>query len=187
MKRIKIIREGIITNQARFETEEMLNDWLQKEILNLSFGHPERILTEQVNEPTIGDDLKAKATLVEDFELDGIAYKRYTIPAEFTYEIEDITAQVEAEDRRLNLIAQGEKTAQACKNAFNLIAGYNQYRALSSAQKDQMAALFAPVVQALKIYERPSMAKALVTAIEPDGVLVTAEMKADMLEVLKDF
>ena len=186
MKKIKIIKNAQVTNEATFANDELLNEWLTTETTNLSFGHPERLIIDYVENP-ISEELKALAVEVTQVDVNGEMRDQYKIPSEFSYEIEDITVQVEGETRRLSLIAQGEKTALACKDAFNLIAGYNQFRALSSAQKDQMASLFSPIVQALKIYERPSVAKALVTAIEPDGILVTSEMKADMLEILKDF
>lgn len=186
MKRISIIKNNQITNQASFANDELLNEWLNRETLNLSFGYPERNLIDNPLNP-VSEELKAIAISTEQVEIGGIAFTSYKIPAEFTYEIEDITAEVEAEDRRNSLIAQGEKTAKACKDAFNLISGYNQYRTLTSAQKDQMTATFAPIVQALKIHERPSLAKSMIVAIEPDGVLVTEQMKADMLEVLKEF
>lgn len=167
-KKVIVKKNDEIVQFVIFHDEQVMNEWIEMLSINHPFGKPEHQVKVDEN------DMSDTAEMI-------------TVPSEYEVIIEDITVQVEGETRRLSLIAQGEKTALACKDAFNLIAGYNQFRALSSAQKDQMASLFSPIVQALKIYERPSVAKALVTAIEPDGILVTSEMKADMLEILKDF
>lgn len=78
MKKISIIKQGQITNQATFANDELLNKWLTKELANNSFGLPEREKLDEMGKPT-GE----------------------IIPAEFTYEIEDITLEIEAEKAKI--------------------------------------------------------------------------------------
>jgi len=179
MKKYNVVKNGKIISSY---TSDFADETYRED----NWGKPERLLIDYPLAP-LSEELKAMSSEVSQVEVNGEMLNQYKIPAEYTVEIEDITAESEAQERVTALIAQGEKTSKACKDAFNLIAGYNQFRQMTSEQKNEMTTLFAPIVQALKIYERPSVAKALVSAIVPDGVLVTEQMKADMLEVLKDF
>lgn len=79
MKRIFIYKNDIITNGAEFETQEELDAWLSGHIGKNTFGLPERpelALNEETGE----------------MEPTGVI-----LPAEYTIEIEDITAQIEQE------------------------------------------------------------------------------------------
>lgn len=104
MKKISIIRNGQITNQATFANDELLNEWLNRETLNLSFGYPERDLVDTPTNP-VSEELKAIAISSEQVTIDGIEYTSYKIPSEFSYEIEDISEEVKAkkekEDKKL--------------------------------------------------------------------------------------
>lgn len=185
MKRIKIIKNAQVTNEATFANDELLNEWLTTETLNLSFGHPERLIVDYVENP-ISEELKAIAIEVTQVDVNGEMRDQYKIPSEFSYEIEDITLEVEKQDRIAQKIAIGQITDKACNDAFMLIQGYNIERQLTSAQKTEMTTLFMPALQAIQV-RRPSQLKQYIQSITPDGVLVTQEMKDDILELLKVF
>jgi len=89
-------------------------------------------------------------------------------------------------DRIANKILIGQITDKACNDAFTYIQGANVDRNLTSAQKTEMATLFAPALQAIQV-KRPGQLKAYIASITPDEVLITTEMKEDLLEILKAF
>jgi hypothetical protein len=157
-----------ITNEASFSTMGELNSWLEKEIANESFGKA------------------AYDEIVRDEADPGIIIETINHAAEYTVEIEDITLVTEKreslEDKRL----KGANARKACIDALDVIAGYNLDRVLSAEQITQMQSTFGTIQSAL-MTNRPSSAKALITAITPDGVLVSEAMKEDILEVLKDY
>lgn len=86
--------------------------------------------------------------------------------------------------RKEDLIALGKKSREACDKALDLIAGYNLSNTLTDEQITQMTTTFSPIVMALSVHKRPNLAKSLISAITPDGAIVTEQMKADLLEVL---
>lgn len=96
---------------------------------------------------------------------------------------EELKALSETSQRTSDLIEQGQITRMRCDKALSLITGYNQDRELTSEQITSMQTTFAPILSALMV-GRPNSAAALVEAVEPDGVLVTEQMKADILSVL---
>lgn len=76
MFRAIIKRENKITNQNENNSREDLVSWLEREIANGSFGKPER-------EEIIFDETGKELEVIKH-------------PTEFTYEIVDITAEIEA-------------------------------------------------------------------------------------------
>ena len=82
MKRISITRNGQITNQAEFKTEQELNEWFENEKKNKSFGENEREETDDMGKPT-----------------------GKILPPDYTFEIEDITQEVkdkkDKEDKKI--------------------------------------------------------------------------------------
>jgi hypothetical protein len=79
MKQTTILKNGVMTHRGQFESQQELDAWLAKHIAKNTFGLPERpelALNEETGE----------------MEATGVI-----LPAEFTIEIEDITAQVEQE------------------------------------------------------------------------------------------
>lgn len=185
MKKIKIIKNAQVTHEATFANDELLNEWLATETLNLSFGHPERLIIDYAENP-ISEELKALAIEVTQVDVNGEMRYQYKIPSEFSYEIEDITLEVEKQSRIAQKIAIGQITDKACNDVFMLIQGYNVERQLSSEQKTEMTNLFLPALQAIQV-RRPSQLKQYISSITPDGILVTEEMKSDILELLSNF
>ena len=67
-----------------------------------------------------------------------------------------------------------------CDSLLDLVAGNNLEKSLTIAQIDQMETDYADLLAALKNY-RPDKAFALITAMTPDGTLVTQEDKDEYL------
>lgn len=84
------------------------------------------------------------------------------------------------------LIAAGAKADHDCKRVLHLIGGFNLQPGRTQDQINSMVGAFGPIVQALSL-GRPGVAKALIQAIEPDGTVVTQQMKELALEQLKDW
>jgi hypothetical protein len=80
----------------------------------------------------------------------------------------------------------GRIAREACLSALDIIAGYNIERNLTKEQKDQMLVNFSGILQALQS-NRPGLALALITATEPDGVLITQEIKDEVIADLNSF
>jgi len=79
MFKISIIKNNNISHEAQFETQLQVDAWLAKHVAKNTFGLPERSEL-ALNEET------------GEMEPTGVI-----LPAEFTIEIEDITAQIEQE------------------------------------------------------------------------------------------
>lgn len=163
-----------------FETELEAQNWLNSQI-----GKPHRLPERIVS---ISDDYAQEDVLeVIEEEIDGVMQQTSVrLKAQFTSEIIDISAQVQAEQAKQARLLAGKAARQACESVMDLISGYNLERSLTAEQVSQMAATFAPIIQLLQV-SRPSSAKALISAIEPDGVLVTAQMKQDCLDLLANY
>lgn len=96
-----------------------------------------------------------------------------------------LSAKAEQEAKQAKIEA-GKQAREVCEKVLDLIAGYNLSRSLSIEQITQMQALLSNSEAALRA-GRPSLAKSLISAIIPDEVLVTAQMKADALELLANY
>lgn len=83
-------------------------------------------------------------------------------------------------------IAIGKKAKEACENVLDLISGYNLNRELTVEQISVMQTNFASIEKALQS-GRPSLAKAYISQVVADGVLVTEEMKEMALLLLADY
>lgn len=79
--------------------------------------------------------------------------------------------------------AKGMLARQMCEEALDTVAGHNIANSLTPAQKDQMETDFAPIMVKLSA-NRPAQARALIAAVAVDGVMVTQELKDELLEVL---
>lgn len=187
MKRISIIKNNKVTNLAEFETEKELSEWLDKEKLNKSFGENERELLDTPMNP-VSEELKAIANsseIVTDSE--GNKHTSYKIPAEYSISIEDITVEVEARERVERLKSLGRASSKACEDALDLISGYNTTRQLTAEQITQMQESFAPIVTLLSVVKRAGSAHVAISQVVADGVIVTQEMKDDLLTILAPF
>lgn len=109
-----------------------------------------------------------------------------TIPAEFSYEIEDITEQYNFEQKKIGLINKGNSFLQSCQNCLSIIGAYNDDRGLTVEQITQMATSFAQIESTLN-RRMPKTSKQLIANINPDGILVTEELKNLLLDELKEY
>jgi hypothetical protein len=90
----------------------------------------------------------------------------------------------QAKDQEINdKINQGRADRLKCEAALDLVAGYNRSNALTIEQINQMQQTFAQAESLLRA-GRPDFAAQVITLIEPDGVLITQEMKDNVLELL---
>jgi hypothetical protein len=98
--------------------------------------------------------------------------------AEFTYEITEVGQLVISADelRVLELKKIGVASRLMCQHCLDLIAGFNLERSLTAEQITTMQSTFGNIQIAL-MTSRPSSAKALISAIVPDEILITTEMK----------
>lgn len=97
--------------------------------------------------------------------------------------IETVEAAQAAEALKQARIASGAADREKCQKALDLIAGYNRERTLTIEQITQLQQTFAQAESLLRA-SRPDFAKIVITAIVPDGILVTEEMKQDVLSLL---
>lgn len=94
-----------------------------------------------------------------------------------------------AMDRQSDLKARqdkkdiGQHVRSMCNNALNVIIGYNVTRSLTTAQQNQMKSTFKDIFAALQSYQ-PALAKSLIQDVRVDDILVTEEMKQDVLKEL---
>ena len=125
MKQISIYRNGQLTNQASFETDEELNQWFEKHKNMGSFGRCARyekqtIVVKQA-EYAEGEPILVKDAVLDEEgnELEPALYEVNRIlvseeeteevdvlvePAEFTFEVSDLTEKLEQE--RINAEAR---------------------------------------------------------------------------------
>lgn len=164
MFRVSITKQSVLTNQATFPTQAEADAWLAKHVANNTFGLPER---PEMIDGENGFPVESGVIL----------------PAEYLVFIEDITAEVQAEQIKAAKIEAGRK---ACEKVLDLIAGENLDHELTAEQITQMQQTFGSIEAALRA-SRPSLAKGMISAMAADGVLVTEEMKAGALALLGDY
>ena len=91
-------------------------------------------------------------------------------------------AQAQAKSARKEL---GRQARRVCEDVLDIIAGFNLERTLTAEQITTMQSTFAAIDANLRA-SRPWSAKPLIEAISPDEVLVTTEMKTELLEVFTE-
>lgn len=187
--------EGNLISEVVFEQEAYIPEAPSSELILSTWDEI------QVDEFEIQELLElylADKTALRDPENDSInivnnrifSWGFANIPVPTMAELAALTANYKQEkikkDRIANKMLIGQVTDKACNDAFTYIQGANIDRELTSAQKTEMATLFAPALQAIQV-KRPGQLKAYIASITPDEVLITTEMKEDLLEILKAF
>lgn len=107
-------------------------------------------------------------------------------PSNYFVEWVDLTQEYAVKQAIEAKLTLGRKAKEACQNVLDLISGYNLERELSVEQVSNIQSSFAPIEGALQS-GRPSLAKFYISQVEPDGVLVTQEMKDMALLLLSDY
>jgi len=193
MKKISIMKGGNITNQVELNDAEA-EAWLSKHIAMGTFGAA-AYSYEQETTPAVlanGDEIlngegqSYDPPQYEQVLVTPTVMETINVPAEYEVQEEDTTAAVAAEEIKTSKIASGRASRQACENVLDLIAGFNLERELTPEQITTIQSTFGQIELALRS-ARPSSAKVLITAMVPDEVLVTAEMKAVCLELLANY
>lgn len=166
--------ETVIITPAVYETQSIL-------ISPAVYEMESYVITEQVL------DLDGMTIIVEEvLGTRQVLVPVLITPAEYTVIEEDTTDAVANELLKTTKIAEGKAARQVCENVLDLIAGFNLERELTSQQITQMQAMFSNPELALRS-SRPSTAKALISAITPDGVLVTQQMKDLCVSLLSNY
>jgi hypothetical protein len=142
----------------------------------------------------VGKYLEGKSTTDEDslnlelFLNTGSGWRFASVNPPTISQLYDLIPSVEAEQaaqaQKQARIASGAADRAKCQNALDLIAGYNRERTLSFEQITQLQQTFAQAESLLRA-SRPDFAKQVITALVPDGILVTQEMKQDVLSLLE--
>lgn len=88
-----------------------------------------------------------------------------------------------AKKAKSDKIKTGKAIRDVCQSAIDLIIGWNVLNNLSEAQINSMQITFSETEKALKD-SRPALAKKFALLINPDGVIVTEQMKLEVIEIL---
>lgn len=208
----KVIWSNIHSSgEPKFETLEEAQSWINGHISNNTFGLPERWLSEPLEgvetretelepaQPEIAEHTimqmqydeednelgEVEVTIPFQAARDAIIITEYLHPAQYTYEIIDITEEYEIQQRRANRAARGRIFDSCCKEVINYIQGYNDDMELTLEQIQSMVSTFSTIdVLLSKGYAKT--ARSAIQAIEPDEV-VTAEMKSDILAIFEKY
>lgn len=97
-----------------------------------------------------------------------------------------VAAEQQAKADQAAKIQAGRKAREVCQSVLDLIAGHNLDRELTLEQITQMQQAFGLAEQALRA-GRPTLAKNAINALQPDGVLITAAMKQEALDLLSEY
>ena len=122
MKRIKILKGGVLTNQAEFADAEGAA-WLAQEIANGSFGKAERWVRE-------GDEDISGALETRQVDSPEGAYTEYKLPAEFSVVEENIDAEIAEREA----VAYGKACQEFGAELIAWVHSVNEAKALTIEQ-----------------------------------------------------
>jgi hypothetical protein len=102
MKKVLVIKNNEVVQFVNFETQEMADAWIEMLASTAAWGFPERWVADHFagiggfGESALGMSDAQKALAIDSrvVESDFGSYTEYKFAAEYTVEIEDITAQV---------------------------------------------------------------------------------------------
>jgi len=174
--------EEVIIVQETYLVQIPSLEELKRELVEQN--DPALLISEYLKDKEVTDD----DSLNIDLFLKGQGGWRFqNVPAPSIDELYDLIVPVkeatEKERVKQERIAVGKRDRQKCETALDLIAGFNRERVLTIEQITQLQQTFSQAESLLRA-NRPDFASQVITAIVPDGVLITEEMKADVLEIL---
>ena len=180
-----------ITNGATFETEELANAWIAlqeaKGIKRKAFGRYYCEMDTPKKGLNYEGEIDYNESLVESEFIKNFDYKDpeqwVHLLAEYIIETEDITAEHELQKLINDTIAIGNMYGTRCKRALGYISGCNVNRELTEDQIDSMEVTFADAKEKLLI-GRPDKAYSIIADITPDGIIVTDEIKTNVINIL---
>ena len=175
MIEVKIFKNNIQTNGAKFETQELADAWLNQEMAKNSFGKNERWVKE--NEEDISQALETR----EVQNIQG-SYTEYKLAAEYTIEQVDVTAQVNQE----NLLQEGRKRQELGAEVIAKVYSINEAKNISA---ETFAALIADSnierIERMLWTGSLKTAKLMIQAL--DNTYFTNEEKQSILDMLADY
>jgi hypothetical protein len=149
------------------------------------------------NDPAllIGEYLKGKAVTDDDsLNVDlflngqnGWRFSQVSAPSfsELFSLIEPVKQALEIAKVKQDKIESGRRDRQKCETALDYIAGYNREQSFTIEQITQMQQTFSQAESLLRA-NRPDFASQVISAIVVDGVIVTEELKQNVLEILQN-
>ena len=149
------------------------------------------------NDPAllIGEYLKGKAVTDDDsLNVDlflngqnGWRFSQVDAPSfsELFSLIEPVKQALEIAKVKQDKIESGRRDRQKCETALDYIAGYNREQSFTIEQITQMQQTFSQAESLLRA-NRPDFASQVISAIVVDGVIVTEELKQNVLEILQN-
>lgn len=212
MFKVNIIQKntGIVSHIGEFSERSEVDSWIQTCEMHQSWGKTDRwvkdinltpeeiLLSEDSREIEISPEVLSVEGQEElyDEETGEIIQERieavsgspavveieYFFSKSYTIQIEDLTIQAQTEAK----VVAGKAAREACQLVLDFISGTNLDKELTIQQITQMQQTYANAEAALRA-ARPTLAKSLISAIEPDGVLVTEQEKSTCLELLKSY
>ena len=99
--------------------------------------------------------------------------------------IEPVKQALEIAKVKQDKIESGRRDRQKCETALDYIAGYNREQNFTIEQITQMQQTFSQAESLLRA-NRPDFASQVISAIVVDGVIVTEELKQNVLEILQN-
>lgn len=167
MEKITVLKSnGQLIHQGEFAGQE----WLDQNLATNAWGKPAKWLV----------DFLAEVETREVQDSEGILHLEYLHPAEYSYEIQDITAEYEAEQAYQSTLALGKMAKEVCDEALNYIRGYNITAGFTTEQINQLKTDFALVKEYLTDGQ-PWGAKAVLLTLDNPTFTV---LKNKVLEIL---
>lgn len=110
MKKVSVIKNNEVVQFVNFETQEKADTWIEMLASTAAWGKPERWVADRPLSP-LSDEQKALAIDSRIVENELESYTEYKFAAEYTVEIEDITAQIESELAQIEAIKNAQVQA----------------------------------------------------------------------------
>lgn len=151
MKLVKVIKNGQVVQPAKFDNDDTMNAWIQMLADTAAWGKGERWLVDSVQTPLSEED-KAKAIetrIVEVYpripeyideqgnvipEVHAVTVTEYRIPAEYSIDIKDITAEIETE-KQAKQAKEAKKLAKEKRKADRKKIDWSKKLSLTEQQE----------------------------------------------------
>lgn len=163
--------------QATFKTLQEGDSWRDSQIAINSWGKPDR-WTQELE----GDHYTDTRTST----FGDIVVQEYFYPCEYTITVEDVTSQIEQEQKEAKRKADGEKARLCCTEILDYIAGYNIEQNFSAAQILQLAQDNAQLFNMLNM-KMVTTAKSLLSSVVVDGVMIKQELVDGINRIFSKF
>lgn len=160
----------VVLGSGTFQTELEAQNWRDSQLSKVTYlgKKAQRWVKEGVEIFNVEDAIDTR--LVED-GLNG-DYTEYLLPAEYTYEIQDLSQDVEYVRKQdmESKIAKGKAIKKLSDDILFLITGWNDAQSLTAEEINTLQTTFATIDAYLRA-GRPFSAKPLIEAIEPSALV----------------